>query len=247
MLLRFISFREGGQGMLYCMSDIHGEYEKYRKMLETIRFSDADTLYILGDMIDRGPAPVEVLQDVAARANVYPILGNHELMAREALKHLLVDVTEENAETHLRAEDLAALQEWLQNGGETTLRGFRKLGKAARADLLDFLCDLPLYETVETGENAFVLVHAGLGNFQAGKPLPAYSAFDLVWAETNLSKRYFDDVSTFLIVGHTPTMVLAGAPKIYRCQNNFCIDCGAVFGGRLSCLRLDDFAEFYVE
>ena len=168
--------------MLYCMSDIHGEYEKYLQMLETIRFSDADTLYILGDMVDRGPAPVEVLQDVAARANVYPILGNHELMAREALARLTVDVTEENAETHLRAEDFAALQEWLQNGGETTLRGFRALEKDARADLLDFLCDLPLYETAEAGENAFVLVHAGLGNFHPGKPLTAYSAFDLVWA-----------------------------------------------------------------
>ena len=233
--------------MLYCMSDIHGEYEKYLQMLETIRFSDADTLYILGDMVDRGPAPVEVLQDVAARANVYPILGNHELMAREALARLTVDVTEENAETHLRAEDFAALQEWLQNGGETTLRGFRALEKDTRADLLDFLCDLPLYETAEAGENAFVLVHAGLGNFHPGKPLSAYSAFDLVWAGTNLSKRYFDDANTYLVVGHTPTMCLAGAPKIYRCQNNFCIDCGAVFGGRLACLRLDDFAEFYVE
>ncbi len=233
--------------MLYCMSDIHGEYEKYLQMLKKIHFSDADTLYILGDIVDRGPAPVEVLQDAAARANVYPILGNHELMAREALSRLLVDVTAENAETHLRAEDFVALQAWLQNGGETTLAGFRKLGKDTRADLLDFLWDLPLYETAETGEKAFVFVHAGLGHFKEGKPLSAYSAYDLAWAGTNLSKRYFADENTYLVVGHTLTLYFSGAPEIYRCQNNFCIDCGAVFGGRLACLRLDDFAEFYVE
>ena len=36
--------------MIYAMSDIHGCYEKYRDMLETIKFAADDTLYVLGDV-----------------------------------------------------------------------------------------------------------------------------------------------------------------------------------------------------
>ena len=34
--------------MTYVMSDIHGHYDKYREMLETIEFAADDTLYVLG-------------------------------------------------------------------------------------------------------------------------------------------------------------------------------------------------------
>lgn len=40
--------------MIYAMSDIHGCYEAYCALLEKIQFSDEDTLYIVGDAIDRG-------------------------------------------------------------------------------------------------------------------------------------------------------------------------------------------------
>ena len=40
--------------MTYAISDIHGCYEEYIKLLEKIGFSEDDTLYILGDIFDRG-------------------------------------------------------------------------------------------------------------------------------------------------------------------------------------------------
>ena len=40
--------------MIYAMSDLHGCYNLYVKMLEKINFSDEDTLYLLGDYVDRG-------------------------------------------------------------------------------------------------------------------------------------------------------------------------------------------------
>lgn len=40
--------------MIYAVSDLHGCYDKYRKMLEQIKFCDTDTLYVLGDVVDRG-------------------------------------------------------------------------------------------------------------------------------------------------------------------------------------------------
>ena len=47
--------------MTYCMSDIHGEILKWRDMLELIQFSDEDTLYVLGDVIDLGTGVLNVL------------------------------------------------------------------------------------------------------------------------------------------------------------------------------------------
>ena len=56
--------------MNYVISDIHGCYKEYQKLLEKIYFSDTDVLYLMGDMVDRGPEPVKVLQDVMLRSNV---------------------------------------------------------------------------------------------------------------------------------------------------------------------------------
>ncbi len=60
-----ISGKGGGvMGRTYVMSDIHGMADLFKRMLEQIRFSDEDTLYILGDMIDRGPDPAGILDFV---------------------------------------------------------------------------------------------------------------------------------------------------------------------------------------
>ena len=52
----------------YVCSDIHGQYDLYARMFEEIQFSDNDHLYIIGDMIDRGPDGIRILQDAASRA-----------------------------------------------------------------------------------------------------------------------------------------------------------------------------------
>ena len=45
--------------MVYCISDIHGEYDRYLTMLDLIGFSEKDTLYVIGDCIDRYPKVIE--------------------------------------------------------------------------------------------------------------------------------------------------------------------------------------------
>lgn len=47
--------------MKYVISDVHGRYDLFIKMLDKISFSDNDTLYLLGDMIDRGPDGIKLL------------------------------------------------------------------------------------------------------------------------------------------------------------------------------------------
>ena len=46
----------------FVLSDIHGCMEQYHRMLETIGFGDGDTLYIIGDVIDRGLYGAELLR-----------------------------------------------------------------------------------------------------------------------------------------------------------------------------------------
>ena len=50
--------------MNYCMADIHGELDWFEAMLEQISFSSRDHLYILGDVIDRGPHGVDLLKQI---------------------------------------------------------------------------------------------------------------------------------------------------------------------------------------
>ena len=75
--------------MIYVVSDIHGCYEEYKELLEKINFSDKDELFVVGDVVDRGPEPIRVLQDMMMRPNVYPILGNHDYIALKILKKLV--------------------------------------------------------------------------------------------------------------------------------------------------------------
>lgn len=233
--------------MVYAMSDIHGEYEKYRAMLELIRFGDGDKLYVLGDVLDRGPRPVDVLRDMAARPNVFPILGNHDAVALELLEKLCVEITEENCESHLDAELLEHVLDWQQDGGAPTMRAFQALDAGERVDLMDYLRDFAPYEALDVGERSFLLVHAGLQNFNPKRPLGDYRLDELILGRHDYSRQYFPDPDIYIVTGHTPTPVFTGKPEIYRSHNNIDIDCGACLtGGRLACLRLDDLCEFYV-
>ena len=65
----------------YIMSDLHGNYKAYKKMLEKIELQAEDKLYILGDILDRGPHPIKIILDLMKRQNVEILAGNHCVMA----------------------------------------------------------------------------------------------------------------------------------------------------------------------
>ena len=97
--------------MIYAVSDIHGCYDKYRKLLKKISFGSDDTLYVLGDVIDRGPDGFKTMLDMAQRPNVVNLMGNHEAMATKALPRIL-NAVEENGEIVLTGEDANAVELW---------------------------------------------------------------------------------------------------------------------------------------
>lgn len=233
--------------MIYVIADIHGEYAKYKTMLDKIAFSSNDTLYVLGDVVDRGQHPIKLLRDMASRNNVYPLLGNHEAVALDVLKHLMVEITDENYATHMDTAALSHLLDWQEDGGATTLREFQKLSIEERYDLLDYMEDFALYDVVDVGINTFILCHAGFQNFSKSRDLESYLPHELILGRHNYERQYFNDSSIYIVTGHTSTLSITGYPSIYINMNNIAIDCGAAYpNGRLACLCLDTMEEFYV-
>lgn len=230
---------------IYVMSDLHGEYKKFLQMLEQIQFQDDDILFILGDIIDRGPQPISLLLDLSVRSNVFCILGNHEYMALQILQTLDVEITEENWNTQLTPEIMQGYLEWMQNGGAVTLQQYRALDTEDREGVLEFLEDLVLYDLATVGGQCFVLVHAGFLHFSPDRPLDDYAAEELIFERTDYEIPYFSNAIT--ITGHTPTLSITGKPQIYRKGNHINIDCGACYtDGKLACLCLNTMEEFYV-
>ena len=123
--------------MRYLISDIHGCFDQYQTLLAKIGFSDKDELYVLGDVVDRGPEPIKVLQDMMKRPNVIFILGNHDFIMYALMKKLSVEITEDNYDNYLTGEIMLDYQLWLQDGGLITAEKFRELGRREQADILD--------------------------------------------------------------------------------------------------------------
>ena len=80
----------------YIISDIHGCYDQYQELLCKIDFSEEDELYILGDVLDRGPEPIKVLLDLMDRVNATLILGNHDATALMILRQLAKEITNDS-------------------------------------------------------------------------------------------------------------------------------------------------------
>lgn len=228
------------------MSDIHGMYDKYMEMMDLINLKEEDTLYVLGDIVDRGQDSMKILQDMMKRENIVGIVGNHELMMVACMEILLSEITDAFLDS-LDDESIMKLYDWLYNGGNTTLQAFKKLSKEERRDVIEYIMDFTAYEEVTVNGNDYLLVHAGIAHFDENKSLDEYEIDDFVWIRPDWMVPYYRDTHQHVVVGHTPTWTMSGEAKIFH-QNHFiAIDCGACFkNGKLACLCLDTMEEFYV-
>ncbi len=229
----------------YCISDIHGEYEQYISLLKKINFNDSDTLYIIGDAIDRGKNSVKLLQDMMLRPNVIPLIGNYEYMAIHCLRFLMSEITEESI-SKLDENMIQGLLEWQTVGGQTMIDEFHRLSYEEKQDIMEYLEDFSLYEEVSCADQEFVLVHAGLDHFSKSKPLDDYKPYEILFHAPDYPQVYFND--KLLVTGHLPTSAIEGNTKpnyIYKANNHIAIDCGCAFGGRLGAICLDTWEAFY--
>ncbi|MGI6204547.1 MAG: metallophosphoesterase [Anaerovoracaceae bacterium] len=231
--------------MRYIISDLHGCFGQYKAMLGKIGFSDGDTLYVLGDVCDRGPDPMAIFLDMTARPNVRYILGNHDYDASMFLRKM---AGAESGEECFSGSELSAYMQWLDEGGRPTAEGFLALGREDRGAVLACIENAPLYETIDCGGRHYILVHSGLGGFRPDRPLSDYSREELTECRADYSKRYFDE-DTFLVTGHTPGMKIPGwnRPEIYRRNGHIAVDCGCWRTGVLGAYCVESGEVIYVK
>ncbi len=228
--------------MFYCCSDIHGCYEKYLALLKRIGFSDDDTLFVLGDAIDRGTDSIALLKDMMLRPNVIPIMGNHEYMALQVLRGLMKEITDDSIVGF--EETLQMMLLWQKEGGDQTLSAFQKLSRDEQYAIVEYLLEFSYYEEICVNGNDFVLVHAGLDHFDEKRLLEDYALHELIFNRLDYDRTYFKD--RYLVSGHTPTRLIHGKDEVYQEHHHIAIDCGCVFGGKLAAVCLDTLELYYV-
>lgn len=232
--------------MVYVTSDLHGyALNKFKLLLDKAGFGQDDFLFVIGDVIDRGNDGVELLKWMMVQPNVQLIMGNHEAMMLSC--SFLMDEITEDAVDRLNSYRLRLLTTWKLNGGRTTLDGLVKEDPETRADILDYIRDCPLYDSVSVGGRDFLLVHAGLGNYEKGKKIDEYSESELLWMRPTIVDRYSSKFTT--IFGHTPTVHYGRQyrGRAIKTDTWINVDSGAACGFAPMLLRLDDMKEFYAD
>ena len=223
--------------MHYVCSDIHGEIERYQTMLQFLNLKEDDILYVLGDVIDRQPHGVQILNSIMENPHIQMILGNHELLCLQTL----------GPHSVYGARDV-----WKGNGGSSTYRELvYHTDIHKRNQLIRFLSELPDHVEVTINSQEFYLVHG----------FPGKTTEDRVWNRPEpLSHNPFPNKQ--LIIGHTPVSHLLGKEafqkilqsggeehlKIFRSPDFIDIDCGcgnSISVRRLACLCLETMQEFY--
>ena len=104
-----------GRGATYLVGDIQGCFESLKALLVAVGFTDADRLWCVGDLVNRGPASLGVLRFARGLGERFAcVLGNHDLhflaMVYGGHPHRATD-TMENL---LDAPDCADLADWLR-------------------------------------------------------------------------------------------------------------------------------------
>lgn len=179
--------------MIYAMSDIHGQYEQFLTLLEQIGIRKEDTLYILGDVVDRGPEPMKILKYMMAHSNIIPIIGNHEVMALPNLKLLVPEISGDFLDK-LPSKVYQDFADWTQNGSTSTIQDFRKLPPEERHQVVQYMKSFRPYGKEIVNGQEYWLVHAGLDHFSETKRLEEYSVEDLVWTRIDYEIPYFNDI-----------------------------------------------------
>lgn len=242
---------ESGKRILVT-SDIHGYLSYFKNILEKASFSENDVLFIVGDMIEKGPDNLGTLRyvmELCRQGNVVPLIGNVD-----AYRLQLIDgLSEENATDfynyilRLRKwigssfyEELAAECGYAINSPEDILLAKQDV-IAHFQNEFQFLANLP---TVVETQN-YIFVHGGLREKEVlaneRKGLFELTKFDAFMAKT---PHVFDK---YVTVGHWPvalynTSIQQLNPIINRDKKIISIDggCGLKKEAQLNLLIIPD-------
>jgi serine/threonine protein phosphatase 1 len=175
----------------FVIGDIHGCFRTFKYLVEEdLHLKSNDTLFLLGDTIDRGTgskAVIDYIRELSGNINVRPIIGNHEYMMLRSL------------------EDEDFFYRWTLNGCAQTLLSFgvdrsivnnRSSVYQIPESYFEFIKTWPMYE--ETDD--FLFVHAGLDVYSKD---PLTDVETMLWTRNeDFPKEILKDRK--LIHGHTP-------------------------------------------
>lgn len=207
----------------YVVSDIHGCGITFTALLEKINLQKSDSLYILGDMINRGKHSKKVIKTILNLKNsgykVFCIRGNHE-------QFLIAEMNFNNRLQFKQISERLHL-EWL-------------LKKANPLEIkekyFNFFNSLPFY--IVCGN--YILSHAGF-DFSTPKYLENFYAMLQIRNATDFT--FITDNKIF-IHGHTPIRLSEIENSIINKKQIINIDNGCVYNdidlqkGNLFCLNL---------
>ena len=196
----------------FIVSDLHGNENMYNsiiKYLENVNKDDEITLYINGDLIDRGNGSGYMLIDVINRIknqkgfNIKYLAGNHELMMyKTSLKR--------------KNGQWPDFSDWyIGNGGYITLEKLRRLASTEEINkIIEFIAKLDIYYKFQEklDNKNIVLVHAKcptkVKNICDIKLEDDNNkVFNALWTRNdtlNPSKQNLGNKKYFTIIGHTP-------------------------------------------
>ena len=191
---------------IFAIGDVHGCCKTFKKLLlDKIKVDKSDTVYCVGDYIDRGEdskGVIDFILDLRLEEyKIYTLRGNHEQM--------LLDSITDKFETDT----------WLRNGGYDTLLSFGiESLHELQATYLSFFKETQFYFKIKD----YIIVHAGL-NFTQKDLLADKEA--MLWI------RGFGSVQPalkelILIHGHTPKPLNYILNQKGNCLN---IDGGCVY------------------
>ena len=219
-------------GRRIAIGDIHGCINTFRILLfDKLKIKKQDEIYLLGDLIDRGPDSKSVIDLIielnADGYNLKPIVGNHEYMLINSFN------------------SYESYANWINNNaGGTTLKSFGVVHPMYfEQKYIDFFKNLKYFYLLDE----YVIVHGGL-NFESDKPFK--DKFSMVW----IRNKTIDMVKTGgrkLIVGHTPSKLSDIIASVS--SNKILLDGGCVYKkisdkyGYLVGYNLDTKVLYYVE
>lgn len=193
------------------LSDIHGCNRTLIAMLDRLAVSREDTLYFLGDYVDRGPDSRGVIDTIwrlqEEKYQLHCLMGNHEAMT-------INDYDQEKNTYRLGLGDANLLASF-----------FARTMIEIPAAYIHWMRNLPRIIEIP----GYILVHAGL-NFRDEDPLSNQDAMIWIrdWYE-DLNRDWLGD--RIIVHGHTPISV-ADCKTMFQGHDKLPvqdIDCGAVF------------------
>lgn len=124
------------------IGDIHGMNDRLLSVLSNADFDPKkDTLYSVGDLCDRGPEPIKVLDYLMDLPHFLPVFGNHDMWL---YWYLCSGITER-------------IWEDPRNGGIATYAAFRDLDPTKKNRIREWYSSFPLLRTVSNN----IILHAG--------------------------------------------------------------------------------------